>query len=300
MEMTWISEKKRSILSIAGLLFYGVFVYLLFLTLNFPKEKVQRWFFFQFQKAVASELIVGESHFIFPLGTEWKQVTVFPYGKKEPRFVIDQLNVDFLVSSFLFKRSLEARFNLKGWGGEIKGLVGSEKGSGASRFLMTAEGDELELEKFPWEKGIVLEGKIRFQTEYRWDEKDPAKGKGYLNLEGNGIKGRGLSFSGFSLPDLTLYKVTGHGILREGVLTIDRLTSTGSLADLNGSGTLLVDFPLEKSLLNISMKVTPKEALNKVIPLAFLSPQARTGFPMELVLKGSLREPIFNLTGPPS
>ncbi|MBI1823199.1 MAG: type II secretion system protein GspN [Nitrospirae bacterium] len=300
MEMTWVSDRKRLILSIAGLVLYGLAVYLIFLILNFPKEKVQRWFFIQFQKAIESELTVGETRFVFPLGTEWKQITILPYGKKEPRFVMDRLNVDFLVTSLLFKKSLDARFNLKSWGGEIRGVVAAERGGGASRYSVTAEGEEIDLKKFPWEKGITVEGKIRFQTEYRWEERDPAKGKGFLNIEGNGINGKGLSFSGFSLPELTIYKLTGHGVIREGSLMLDRLNSTGSLADLNGSGTVLIEFPLERSLLNISMKFTPKEALNKVIPLAFLSPHARTGFPMELFLKGTLKEPVFTLTGTPS
>ncbi|MFI5304117.1 MAG: type II secretion system protein GspN [Nitrospiria bacterium] len=298
--MTWIREKNRHILYIGGLILYSLSVYLLFLVLTFPKVKVQRWFFIQFQKVLQSEMTVGESHFTFPLGTEWKQITIVPYGKTGPRLVLDQLNVEFLVSSLIFKRSLDAHFSVKGWGGEIRGVVGSDKGGGSSNYSVLLEADEIDLKDFPWGKGISLNGKIRFQTEYRWDEKNPIRGRGFLNFEGTEINGRGLSISGYTLPELTLFKVNGHGLIREGSVTWDRLNTTGSLADLNGSGTLLLELPLEKSLLNISMKLTPKEALNKVIPLAFLSPTARAGLPMDLFLKGTIKDPVFTLTGTPS
>lgn len=300
MEMVLAVEKKRMIFKTAALIFYGLFFYLLFLVVTFPKEKVQRWFFFQFQEATRTEMTVGESRFTFPFGTEWKQIAFTPSGKPGPRLVLDQLNVDFLLSSLLFKGNLDARFVLKGWGGDIRGVIGAEKKGGNPSYSLTAEGEEIELKEFPWQKGVALEGKIRFQTEYRWDEKNPVKGKGYFNIEGNGINGRGLSFSGFTLPELTLYKLNGHGMIREGRVTLDRLNTTGSLADLNGTGTVLIEIPLEKSLLNISMKLTPKEALNKVIPLAFLSPSARTGSPMDLFLKGTFDQPVFTLTGAPS
>lgn len=293
-------EKKRALFKTVALIFYGLFFYLLFLAITFPKEKVERWFFIRFQEATRTEMTVGESRFTFPFGTEWKQIVFIPAGKPEPRLVLDQLNVDFLLSSLFFKGSLDARFILKGWGGDIRGMIGAEKKGGNPIYFLAAEGEEIDLKQFPWKKGLFLEGKVRFQTEYRWNEKDPVKGNGFLNIEGNGINGRGLSFSGFTLPELTLYKLTGHGVIREGRVTLDRLNTTGSLADLNGTGTVLLEIPLEKSLLNISMKLTPKEALNKVIPLALLSPTARAGTPMDLFLKGTFDQPLFTLTGAPS
>ena len=295
-----VRDKKRIIFSAAGFILYGLSVYLFFLILTFPKEKVQRWFLFQFQQAVQTELTIGESRFVFPLGTEWKEVTLVPSGKPGLRLVLDQLNVDFFSSSLFSGSGLDARFHLKGWGGEIKGVVASEKGGQGPRYLVTAEGEEIELEKFPWKKGISVRGKIRFQTEYRWEKENPIRGKGYLNIEGSRIDGKGLSFSGYTLPEMTLFKVNGHGLIREGTISLDRLNTTGSLADLNGTGTLLIELPLGKSLLNISMKLIPKEALNKMIPLSLLSPSAKTGYPMDLFLKGTLDEPVFTLTGTPS
>ncbi|MHB8482731.1 MAG: type II secretion system protein GspN [Nitrospiria bacterium] len=293
-------ENRKRIFYIAGLSLYGFFLYILFVLLTFPKTQVQQWILSQFQKATRTEVTVDETRFTFPLGTEWKKVTFFPSGRPETRFELDQMNVDFSLVSFLFKRKIDAHFNLKGWGGEIRGAWASENGDKNRRNVVIVEGEDLELKRFPWNKGVTLSGKIKFQTEYRWETVEPVKGKGFINIEGDQINGLGLSVSGFNLPEIAVSRLTGHGIFREGSMTVDRFISTGSLADLNGTGTILINLPFEKSLLNLSFKLTPKEALNKIIPLAFLAPGARAGVPIDLYLKGTFRQPAFTLTGAPT
>ena len=297
--MTWFQENRKQIFYIAGLSLYGFLLYLLFVILTFPKTEVQHWILFHFQRVTRTEMKVAETRFSFPLGTEWKRVTFFPIGKPETRFELDQMAVDFSLLSLLFKRKLEAHFNLRGWGGEIRGAWSTEKGDKSPQNRVTVEGEDLDLKQFPWNKGIALAGKVKFQSEYRWEPMDPVKGRGFINIEGNEINGRGLSVSGFNLPEVVVSKLIGHGTLRDGSMTVDRLFSTGSLVDLNGTGTILMGIPFEKSLLNLSFKLTPKEALNKIVPLTFLSPNARSGVPMDLYLKGTLEQPAFTLTGAP-
>ncbi|MBI1821530.1 MAG: type II secretion system protein GspN [Nitrospirae bacterium] len=298
--MTWFHENQKRVFYFVGLSLYGFLLYFLFVILTFPKTQVQNWMLFQFQKATQTEVTVSETRFTFPLGTEWKKITFFPSGKPETRFELDQMKIDFSLASFLFKRKMSAHFNLKGWGGDIRGAWSAEGGNKTSRNSVVVEGEELELGRFPWNKGVTIAGKVKFQTEYRWEAADPGKGKGFINIEGNEINGRGLSISGFNLPEIAVSRLTGHGILRDGSMTVDRFVSTGALADLNGTGTILINTPFEKSLLNLSFKITPKEALNKIVPLAFLSPSARSGVPMDLYLKGTLEQPAFTLTGAPT
>jgi type II secretion system protein N len=293
-------ENRKLIFYTAGLIGYGLFAYLVFFLVTFPKEKVQRWFLLQFQQAIQTELTVSESRFRFPLGAEWRGITLVPVEKPELRIQVDQLNVDYLPSSLIPGYGSDARFDLKGFGGEIRGVFGEEKGERTPRYSLMAEGEDIELGKIPWKKGVSISGKIRFQTEYRWDRENPVRGRGFINIEGSGINGKGLSVSGFPLPELTLFKLNGHGLFREGMIQLDRLSTTGSLADMNGAGSVAMELPLGRSRLNISMKLVPKEALNKVIPISFLSPNAKTGFPMDLFLKGTIDDPAFTLTGTPS
>jgi type II secretion system protein N len=292
-------ENRKVFFYLTGFAFYGIVLYCIFIVLTFPKKKVEHWILFQFQNTTRTRIAVEETHFVFPLGTEWRRVTVTPSDKPETRFEVDQMNVDFSFPSFLFKRKMDARFHLKGWGGGIRGSWAAEKGEKNTSHTVAVEGEDLELKKFPWNKGIAMEGKVRFQTEYRWDETAPSKGKGYLNFEGKDINVRGFSAGGFALPETGVSRVNGHCMIRDGSMTLDRFELAGSLADINGTGTLILEVPFQKTVLNLSMKLIPKEALNQVIPLAFLAPGARPGTPMDLFLKGTVDLPAFTLKGPP-
>jgi len=279
---------------------YGLSVYLLFVLLIFPRDKMDRWMQAKFREATGADVSMEERRFVFPFGTEWRRITVVSPASPKTRFELDRFSADISLFDLLWERRFGVRFHLTGLGGEIGGNWTADKGERSSQNSLLAEGDSLDLRKFPWKTGMAVEGKVKFQAEYHWEEGDPLKGKGFFNLEGNGINGRGFAYSGFSLPEIAVSKLNAHGQIRNGVLNIDRFSGNANLADLNGAGTVIFSLPLERSLLNFSVKLIPKEALDKIMPLQMISPGARPGSPLDLYIKGSFEKPDFTLSGAPA
>jgi type II secretion system protein N len=129
--------------------------------------------------------------------------------------------------------------------GKVQGFA--EEGKDARRLVATVSGLDL-TRAVPLRKatGVDLAGTMRGNVDLTFDEKQPARSAGQLDLlvEGAAVNGGEMPVPGmggaFTLPRIGLGQVTAKASVKEGKLTFDRLDSRGDDLEATGEGLYLV------------------------------------------------------------
>jgi type II secretion system protein N len=261
---------------------YFIAVFLVFLLLLFPFDRVAKRLESEVRQRTALELSIARISPRFFNSFVLSDVVV---SDRSGKVLFESPSVNTTVSLWGLLRGLLALdLKAKAYGGEL--FLKGQQGKGKQYVMVDANG--LDIGAYPLLKqvGVKLSGKIGGNVEITGDT-----GKGRLWMKG--LTSRELKIKGFPIPDLDFDQCWIEADLKGDRLTIKKLELDGKELKVRCVGDMVMR---ERGTLNLSVKVKASERLaqEQAALLSLLKNKDAEGF-YQFSLGGTLSEPVPRL-----
>ena len=273
---------KKSIIRWLSLTVYFIAVFLVFLFLLFPFDRVRTRLESEVRLRSPFELSVSRISPRFFNRVVLSDVVVSDKGGK---ILFESPSVRTTISLFnLLRGRSSLDMKAKAYGGEL--LVKAQQGPG--RQYIVVDGNGLDIGSYTLLKdlGLKLSGKLGGNFEMTGDS-----GKGKLWFKG--LASRELKIQGFSIPDLDFEQCWLEAEIKGDRLTIKKLEFEGKELKVRCLGDLVLR---ERGTINLTIKLKPSErmAREQASIFSLLKNKDAEGFYL-LSLGGTLSEPLTRL-----
>lgn len=261
---------------------YFIAVFLVFLLLLFPFDRVAKRLESEVRRRTALELSIAR---IQPRFFNSFVLTDVVVSDRSGKVLFESPTVNTTVSFWGLLRGLLALdLRAKAYGGDL--FVKAQQGK-SKQYLMV-DADSLDIGAYPLlkEQGIKLSGKLGGNVEIAGDT-----GKGRLWMKG--LTSRELKIKGFSIPDLDFDTCWIDADAKGDRLTIRKFELDGKELKIRCVGDLVMR---ERGTLNLTIKVKASERLEReqAALLSLLKTKDAEGF-YQFSLGGTLSEPMPRL-----
>jgi len=273
---------KKTLIRRLSFAAYFIAVFLLFLLLLFPFDRVKSKLESEVRLRTPFELSVAR---ISPRFFGRFVLIDVVVSDKKNKILFESPAVKTTVSLFsLLRGGISVNMKAPAYGGEL--LVKAHQSPKQQSLLIDADG--LDIASYPMMKdfGLKLSGKIGGNFEMNGDT-----GKGRLWLKG--LTSRELKIKGFPVPDLDFEKGWLEADFKGDRMTIRKLELEGKELKIRATGDMVLR---ERGTLNLLVKVKPSERLAREQASIFslLKNRDAEGF-YQFSLGGLLNEPIPRL-----
>lgn len=274
-------DKKKLIrlLSFAG---YFAAVFLLFLFLLFPFDRVKTRLESEIRRNTDLELTIAHISPRFFNSFRLSDVVV---SNKQGKVLFESPSVSTTVSLFsLLRGNLGLGLKTNAYGGDLQ--VKLRQGAGPQYVSVDANGLDVGSYQLLKALGLKLSGKLGGNFEMTGDA-----GKGKISLKG--LTSRELKIKGFPIPDLDFEECWLEGDLKGDRLTIKKLEMNGKELKIQCLGDLVLR---ERGTLNLTVKIKPSERLvhEQSMIFALIKNKDAEGF-YQFSLGGTLSDPLPRL-----
>ncbi len=246
---------------------YTISVFGLFLLATFPYELAIRQGLRQALGPSITSDVAG-AQLGWNLTTTIRDLQLLPTGATGPKLLSVQAlrvrpSILGLVRGSVFPITTAANL----YGGTLEGTLDPRPES----FDIDARVTGLDLSRYgglAHFSGGTLRGRLNLAVALIGDRTAPTTLNGQVSLTGVGIGLEGLDVRGVVVPDLHFGQLQVGGTVTDGRVDITQLSGDGSEIDLAGSGHLLLRDPLNTSLLNLQVTLTPTTATPQGLRMA--------------------------------
>jgi type II secretion system protein N len=273
---------KKTLIRRLSFAAYFIAVFLLFLLLLFPFDRVKSKLESEVRLRTPFELSVAR---IAPRFFGRFVLVDVVVSDKKNKILFESPAVKTTVSLFsLLRGGISVNMKAPAYGGDL--LVKAHQSQKQQSLLIDADG--LDIASYPMMKdlGLKLSGKIGGNFEMNGDS-----GKGRLWLKG--LTSRELKIKGFPVPDLDFEKGWLEADFKGDRMTIRKLELEGKELKIRATGDMVLR---ERGTLNLLVKVKPSERLAREQAGIFslLKNRDAEGF-FQFTLGGLLTEPMPRL-----
>jgi type II secretion system protein N len=273
---------KKLLIRRASFAAYFVAVFLLFLLLLFPVDRIKAKLESEVGQRTPFELHVSR---VSPFYFNQFILSDVVLSDRSGTVLFESPSIRTSVSLFsLLRNLLSLDMKAKAYGGEL--LVKAQQGPGRQYLLLDANGLDIGSYSLLKNAGFRLTGKFGGNIEIAGDT-----GKGRLWLKG--VTSRDLKVKGFAVPDLDFDQCWLEGDLKGDRLTIRKLDLDGKELKIQCQGDMVLR---ERGSLNILVKLKPSERLAREQAglLSLLKNRDAEGF-YQFSLGGTLDAPVPRL-----
>jgi type II secretion system protein N len=261
---------------------YFIAIFLVFLLLLFPFDRVAKRLESEVRQRTALELSIARISPRFFNSFVLSDVVI---SDKAGKVLFESPSINATVSLWGMLRGLLALdLRAKAYGGDL--FLKTQQGKGKQYLMVDA--NSLDIGAYPLLKqvGIKLSGKLGGNVEIAGDT-----GKGRLWMKG--VTSRELKVKGFSIPDLDFDQCWIDADAKGDRLTIRKLELDGKELKIRCVGDLVMR---ERGTLNLTIKVKASERLaqEQAALLSLLKNKDAEGF-YQFSLGGTLSEPVPRL-----
>jgi type II secretion system protein N len=273
---------KKSFIRWLSFTVYFIAVFLLFLLLLFPFDRVRTKLESEVRLRTPFELSVARISPRFFNRFMFSDVVV---SDKIGKVLFESPSVGTTVSLFDFLRGrLSLDMKARAYGGEL--IVKTQQGPAAQ--YLRVDASELDIGSYAWLKdlGFKISGKLGGNFEMTGDS-----GKGRLWIKG--LASRELRIKGFAVPDLNFEQCWLEAEIKGDRLTIKKLEIEGKELKVRCLGDMILR---ERGTINLTVKLKPSERMAREqegIFSLFKNKDAE-GF-YQFSLGGTLSEPLPRL-----
>jgi type II secretion system protein N len=270
---------KKSLIRWLSLTVYFVAVFLVFLLLLFPFDRVRTKLESEVRLRTPFELSVAR---IAPRFFNRFMLSDVVVSDKGGKVLFESPSVRTTVSLFNFLRGrLSLNMKALAYGGEL--LVKTQLGPATQYLRVDASGLDIGSYSFLKDHGFKLSGALGGNFEMTGDS-----GKGRLWLKG--LTSRELKIKGFSIPDLDFEQCWLEAEIKGDRLTIKKLELEGRELKVRCLGDLILR---ERGSINLTVKLKPSERMAREQEGIFslLKNKDAEGF-YQFSLGGTLSEPL--------
>lgn len=273
---------KKTLIRRLSFVAYFIAVFLLFLILLFPFDRIKSKLESEVRSRTPFELSVAR---IAPRFFNRFVLVDVVVSDKKNKILFESPAVKTTVSLFsLLRGGISVNMKAPAYGGEL--LVKAHQTTKQQRLLIDADG--LDIASYPMLKdfGLKLAGKIGGNFEMNGDS-----GKGRLWLKG--LTSRELKIKGFPVPDLDFEKGWLEADFKGDRMTIRKLELEGKELKIRATGDMVLR---ERGTLNLLVKVKPSERLvrEQAGIFSLLKNRDAEGF-YQFTLGGLLTDPMPRL-----
>ncbi len=273
---------KKSLIRWLSLTVYFVAVFLVFLLLRFPFDRVRAKMESEVHLRTPFELSVAR---ISPRFFNRFTLSDVVVSDKSGKVLFESPSVRTRVSLFDFLRGrLSLNMKAPAYGGEL--LVKTQQGPATQYLRVDANGLDIGSYAFLKDHGLKLSGTLGGNFEMTGDS-----GKGRLWLKG--LTSRELKIKGFAVPDLDFEQCWLEAELKGDRLTIKKLEIEGKELKVRCLGDLILR---ERGTINVTVKLKPSERMAREQEAIFslLKNKDAEGF-YQFSLGGTLSDPLPRL-----
>ena len=294
----WFRTHKVQIGIVFGYAVYTLLAILLFLILTFPYDQIEGNLVAWIEERTPLHLSLEERSYLFPLGFHWKSATVgVPLPLSEEAIFIKDLNCRVAFFPLLLGQ-VQGSFSMNTMEGFIKGEFQFDPSHPTQRFHFSGNGKGLELSFLNgFLPEAMVRGKLAMQWNHDWENEDVLRGNGsaFLNVEEFSV--RDFSYNGFPIQTLFISQGTSRLKVNGGRGTLEEIRVQGDMVELDGTGSLLLRYPIHTSLLNLDLKALLKGELKENELIHLMIPSVRNGEKLRIIGKGSLRNIQWSING---
>jgi type II secretion system protein N len=273
---------KKSLIRWLSFTVYFVAVFLVFLLLLFPFDRVRTRLESEVRLRSPFELAVAR---ISPRFFNRFVLSDVVVSDKSGKILFESPSVRTTVSLFnLLRGRTSLDMKAQAYGGEL--LVKTQLGPALQHLLLDANGLDIGSYALLKNLGLKISGKLGGNFEMTGDS-----GKGRLWLKG--LASRELKIQGFSIPDLDFEQCWLEAEIKGDRLTIKKLELEGKELKVRCLGDLVLR---ERGTLNLTIKLKPSERLAREQAgiISLLKNKDAEGF-YQFSLGGTLSEPLPRL-----
>jgi type II secretion system protein N len=273
---------KKSLIRWLSLTAYFIAVFLVFLLLLFPFDRVRTRLESEVRLRTPFELSVAR---ISPRFFNRFMLSDVVLSDKNGKILFESPSVRTTVSLFnLLRGRLSIDLKALAYGGEL--LVKTQLGPATQYLRIDASGLDIGSYALLKNQGLKLSGKFGGNFEMTGDS-----GKGRLWLKG--LASRELKIQGFSIPDLDFEQCWLEAEIKGDRLTIKKLELEGKELKARGLGDLILR---ERGTINLNVKLKPSERMAREQEGIFslLKNKDAEGF-YQFSLGGTLSDPMPRL-----
>jgi len=273
---------KKLLIRRASFAAYFIAIFLLFLFLLFPVNRVKTKLEFEVRQRTPFELHVAH---ISPLFFNQFVLNDVVISDRTGKVLFESQSVRTSVSLFgLLRNLLSMDMKAKAYGGEL--LMKAHQGPGTQHLQFDAIGLDIGSYSLLKDAGLRLSGKLGGSVELTGDT-----GKGRLWLKG--LTSRELKIKGFPVPDLDFEQCWLEADIKGDRMTIKKLDLDGKELKVQCVGDIVLR---EKGSLNLTVKLKPSERLvrEQAALLSLIKNKDAEGF-YQFSLGGTLSEPMPRL-----
>jgi type II secretion system protein N len=273
---------KKSLIRWLSFTVYFIAVFLVFLLLLFPFDRVRTRLESEVRLRSPFELVIAR---ISPRFFNRFVLSDVVLSDKSGKILFESPSVRTTVSLFnLLRGRTSLDIKAQAYGGEL--LVKTQLGPALQSLLVDANGLDIGSYALLKNLGLKISGKLGGNFEMTGDS-----GKGRLWLKG--LASRELKIQGFSIPDLDFEQCWLEAEIKGDRLTIKKLELEGKELKVRCLGDLVLR---ERGTLNLTIKLKPSERLAREQAgiISLLKNKDAEGF-YQFSLGGTLSEPLPRL-----
>lgn len=271
--------------------------FVVFLWLTFPFDLAEKQALRLLEAETGCVVTVVQSAYALPLKIRAQGLTgrcprqrLGLRGQGELMIVLKSLDVSLAPLPLLFEKTLEADFLIGLSVGEIPGHLRLKEEAGQLVGGLRIEDGHLKFEEENFSADITIQG------ESTWRNQDYIKASGKLGFDIEKVRFK--SLGGFESPigEVTFSKIDAQVFWKDGRVVIEAFSARGEMADLaTESGVVLLRNPPENSMLTLSLRVSPKGALQEMVGL-FVQGYDKNR-PLKINVNGPIRSPRISVNG---
>jgi type II secretion system protein N len=273
---------KKSLIRWLSFTVYFVAVFLIFLLLLFPFDRVRMWLEDEVRRRAQVEISISR---ISPRFFNRFVLSDVVVSDKAARVLFESPSVRTTVSLSNYLRGrLALDMKAQVYGGDL--LVKAQQWPGRQYLLVDGNGLDIGSYKLLKAFGLKLSGKLGGNFEMTGDT-----GKGRLWIKG--LAAREMKIQGFSIPDLDFEQCWLEAEIRGDRMTIKKLEFEGKELKIRCLGDLVLR---ERGTINLTVKLKPSERLAREQAgfISLLKNKDAEGF-YQFSLGGTLSEPLPRL-----
>jgi len=295
-----MKTKKEKLLLFIGYSLFALFAFVLFFLMTLPFNILEEKGLRLLEGKTGCVVTIKASKVSFPLSVDWRGLdgicpkNLFIKGASgNIHLKLPALEMSFAFWPLLLKQEGEIDFNAKWGGGTLSGhLSVSEEAEGLSFSLENFNAKALQVEHI--DSGIS--GQLRISGEGRWRTQDLIKGVGRISLTLDGSKFKSLAGQSLPIGEVGFEKIEAKLLWKEKQIILEQFSALGPLVNLKSeSGTLLFRKPLKRSVLALSLRVTPKGSIKQMASM--FVPGYNGKEPLKLRLNGPVSTPKISVNG---
>jgi type II secretion system protein N len=297
-------EKSRRIfiLKLIGYPIFFIFCVLFFFPMLLPTDQIKNLVQREIEANTGYHLEAGKTGAGLFGGFVFKDVTISQLGAdlknpKASKLKLEELSVNLPVLQLLKGRKAIS-FGLKGFDGEVSGVVGAQETQ--QQLDISVDGIDLSKLTMVWDAlGVKFAGRLNGSVSLIFDTKDPRKDNGNLRLTLTDLNLTEGKLMGFELPKLAFGKVQGKIDVKDGKAEVKEFKGKGKDIELKGEGIASMTPRISSTGLSMKFKFKPADDFvqknQSVQPLLFAiqSAKDKEGF-YSFQVTGPLERPYFN------